>query len=99
MEPIDPYTLIGKQVPAADGEDYGHLIVGFQASPPAFLTVPSGGQRASPCTPTEALLSSMPSKRATGTNSTRPGEPVQPAPHRGIKNHGGDGPQRKRRLI
>jgi hypothetical protein len=40
MEPIDPYTLIGKQVPAADGEDYGHLIVGFQASPPAFLTVP-----------------------------------------------------------
>jgi hypothetical protein len=40
MELIDPYTLIGKQVPAADGGDYGHLIVGFQASSNDFLTVP-----------------------------------------------------------
>ena len=28
---IDPYSLIGKEVPAADGGDYGHLVVGFHA--------------------------------------------------------------------
>ena len=37
---IDPHTLIGKQVPAADGGDYGHLIVGFHAPSNDFETVP-----------------------------------------------------------
>ena len=37
---IDPYTLIGKQVPAADGRDYGHLIVGFHATSDDFEVVP-----------------------------------------------------------
>jgi len=35
---IDPHTLIGKQVPAADGGDYGHLVVGFHA-PSNYLEV------------------------------------------------------------
>ena len=39
MEPIDPYTLIGKQVPAADGGDYGHLIVGYDDRADDFLVV------------------------------------------------------------
>ena len=37
---IDPHTLIGKQVPAADGGDYGHLIVGFHAPSNDFEVVP-----------------------------------------------------------
>ena len=37
---IDPYTLLGKQVPAADGGDYGHLIVDYVASEDRFLTLP-----------------------------------------------------------
>ena len=39
MEPIDPYTLIGKQVPAADGGDYGHLIVGYDGRADDFLVI------------------------------------------------------------
>jgi hypothetical protein len=39
MEPIDPHTLIGKQVPAADGGDYGHLIVGYDERADDFLVV------------------------------------------------------------
>ena len=37
---IDPYTLIGKQVPAADGGDYGHLIVGYDGSSNDFQVIP-----------------------------------------------------------
>ena len=39
MEPIDPYTLIGKKVPAADGGDYGHLIVGYDERADDLLVV------------------------------------------------------------
>lgn len=37
---INPYTLIGKAVPAADGGDYGHLIVDYDARADRFLTLP-----------------------------------------------------------
>lgn len=33
-------TLIGKQVQASDGSDYGQLIVGFHATSDDFETVP-----------------------------------------------------------
>jgi hypothetical protein len=36
---IDPHTLIGKQVPAADGGNYGHLIVGYDERADDFLVV------------------------------------------------------------
>lgn len=51
MEPIDPYTLIGKQVPAADGGDYGHLIVGFHASSNDLLVVPIRWSTGEPLNP------------------------------------------------
>jgi hypothetical protein len=37
---IEPTTLIGKQVPAADGGDYGHLIVGYDPRAEDYLVVP-----------------------------------------------------------
>ena len=37
---IDPHTLIGKRVPAADGGDYGHLVVGFHAPSNDLEVVP-----------------------------------------------------------
>jgi hypothetical protein len=37
---IDPYTLIGKQVQAADGGDYGHLIVDYDAGSGDFRVIP-----------------------------------------------------------
>lgn len=37
---MDPYELIGKQVPAADGGDYGHLIVGFNPVSNDFMVIP-----------------------------------------------------------
>ena len=37
---IDPHTLIGKQVPAADGGDYGHLIVDYDAGSGDFRVIP-----------------------------------------------------------
>jgi len=37
---IDPHTLIGRQVQAGDGSDYGQLIVGFHATSDDFETVP-----------------------------------------------------------
>ena len=40
MEPIEPHTLIGKQVQASDGGDYGHLIVGFHATSDDFEVLP-----------------------------------------------------------
>ena len=40
MTRIDPHTIVGKQVPAADGGDYGHLIVGFNESTRDFHVVP-----------------------------------------------------------
>jgi len=36
---IDPHTLIGKQVPAADGGGYGHLIVGYDERADDFLVI------------------------------------------------------------
>lgn len=39
MEPINPHSLIGKQVPAADGGDYGHLIVGYDEQADDFLVI------------------------------------------------------------
>lgn len=36
----DPTTLIGKRVRAADGGNYGHLIVGFNANSRDFLVIP-----------------------------------------------------------
>ena len=38
--PKDPFSLIGKQVPAADGGDYGHLIVDFNPVSGDFQVVP-----------------------------------------------------------
>jgi hypothetical protein len=37
---IDPHTLIGKRVPAADGGDYGHLVVGYHAPSNDLEVVP-----------------------------------------------------------
>lgn len=37
---IDPHTLVGKRVPAADGGDYGHIVVGYNASTNDLLVVP-----------------------------------------------------------
>ena len=37
---IDPHTLIGKQVPAADGGDYGHLVVGYHEAAGDLLVIP-----------------------------------------------------------
>lgn len=37
---IDPHTLIGKQIPAADGGNYGHLVVGYNAKSNDLLVVP-----------------------------------------------------------
>jgi len=40
MNDIDPHALIGKQAPAADGGDYGHLIVEYHEDTADFLVVP-----------------------------------------------------------
>ena len=40
MNDPDPHALIGKQVPAADGGDYGHLIVEYREHTSDFLVVP-----------------------------------------------------------
>ena len=37
---IDPHSIIGKRVPAADGGDYGDLIVGFDPVADDFLVIP-----------------------------------------------------------
>jgi hypothetical protein len=37
---IDPHTLIGRQVPAADGGDYGHLIVDYIPAAGDFKVIP-----------------------------------------------------------
>lgn len=37
---IDPFSLIGKRVPAADGGDYGYLIVGFDVIEEELLVIP-----------------------------------------------------------
>ena len=37
---IDPRTLIGKQIPAADGGDYGHLVLGYEPGPRDLLVAP-----------------------------------------------------------
>jgi hypothetical protein len=37
---VDPHTLIGKQVQAGDGSDYGQLIVGFYATSDDFEVLP-----------------------------------------------------------
>lgn len=36
----DPFSLIGKRVPAADGGDYGQLIVGFDEIEEELLVIP-----------------------------------------------------------
>jgi len=51
MKDLDPHTLIGKRVPAADGGDYGHLIVGFHASSNDFLVVPIRWSTGEPLNP------------------------------------------------
>jgi hypothetical protein len=51
VEPIDPYTLIGKQVPAASGGDYGHLIVGFHAPSNDLQVVPIRWSTGEPLNP------------------------------------------------
>jgi len=38
--PVDPFDLIGKQVPAADGGDYGHLIVDYIPAAGDFKVIP-----------------------------------------------------------
>jgi hypothetical protein len=40
MNDIDPHAIIGKQAPAADGGDYGHLIVEYHEDTADFLVVP-----------------------------------------------------------
>ena len=37
---IDPFSLVGKRVPAADGGDYGYLIVGFDEIEEELLVIP-----------------------------------------------------------
>ena len=37
---IDPYTLIGKQVPAADGGDRGCLIVDYDEEDDDLMVIP-----------------------------------------------------------
>ena len=37
---IDPYTLIGKQVPAADGGDRGCLIVDYDEADDDLMVIP-----------------------------------------------------------
>lgn len=37
---IDPHTLIGKQIPAADGGDYGHLVMGYNLASNDLLVAP-----------------------------------------------------------
>ena len=37
---IDPHTLIGKQIPAADGGDYGHLVMGYDEYTVDLLVAP-----------------------------------------------------------
>lgn len=37
---MNPHSLIGKQVPAADGGDYGHLVVGFDQEADDLLVIP-----------------------------------------------------------
>ncbi len=37
---FNPHSLVGKQVPAADGADYGHLIVDYLEASNDFKVVP-----------------------------------------------------------
>jgi len=37
---FNPHSLVGKQVPAADGADYGHLIVDYLEASNDFQVVP-----------------------------------------------------------
>ena len=37
---IDPHTLIGKQIPASDGGDYGHLVMGYDQYVNDLLVAP-----------------------------------------------------------
>ena len=37
---IDPNPLIGKQIPAADGGDYGHLVMGYDKGAGDLLVAP-----------------------------------------------------------
>ena len=52
--PKDPFSLIGKQVPAADGGDYGHLIVDFNPVSGDFKVVPICWSTGEPLRPGEA---------------------------------------------
>ena len=36
---INPEALIGRRVPAADGGDYGHLIVGYDDGSEEYLVI------------------------------------------------------------
>jgi hypothetical protein len=49
----DPLSLIGKQVPAADGGDYGHLIVDYNPSSGDFKVVPIRWSTCEPLHPEE----------------------------------------------
>jgi len=50
---LDPYTLIGKQIPAADGGNYGHLVVGYNPRANDLLVVPIRWSTGEPLNPAD----------------------------------------------
>jgi hypothetical protein len=50
---IDPHTLIGKQIPAADGGNYGHLVVGYNPTAGDLLVVPIRWSTGEPLNPAD----------------------------------------------
>ena len=48
---IDPYTLIGKQVPAGDGEDYGCLVVDYDEAANDLMVIPIIWSTGAACRP------------------------------------------------
>ena len=51
---IDPLTLVGKQVPAADGGDYGHIVVGYNLASNDLLVIPIRWSTGEPLHPATA---------------------------------------------
>jgi hypothetical protein len=50
---LNPGALIGKQIPAADGGDYGHLVVGYDRGTGDLLVVPVRWSTGEPLNPAD----------------------------------------------
>jgi len=50
---LNPGALIGRQIPAADGGDYGHLVVGYDRDAGDLLVVPVRWSTGEPLNPSE----------------------------------------------